>query len=554
MHSLVLKPLIFSLVWLTCVIAHGAEDPVLRDLMTTLATAEDEDHATILDEMVQTGDIRLLPFFNAYREGSVYAWSNQAVVVNDITRNDDLDEFAALLDPLTQEALTDDAGQPLIVPIERVTEVETGRKERKMARSAAFLLGLRSPDQTTRLAAVRRCGAPPRDPSSISVLEEIRDQDPVKGIRYSASESLGLIALAGGGADEPRIAAATELGRLRSARGGALITDMMKSPNDLSVPLQTEMRAAQEKIDGYQGWVKKFDGLKFGLSTGSIYILMALGLAIIYGLMGVINMAHGELMMIGAYTTFVVQQIFGHGPGTPANEFFLVALPASFIVAALVGALIEWLVVRHLYHRPLESLLATVGVSFILIQIVRLIFGDNQTSNSPTWLVGSFDVLQDMSLSYNRVFIFILTILTLVAVLLLLRRTTLGLQMRATMQNRDMANALGVNARRIYMATFMLGSGIAGLAGCALTTVSGITPDMGQNYIVESFLIVVVGGVGNIMGVVVSGLGLGTLLQFFENTLFGPVWAKILILVFVVIFIQFRPSGIFPPKGRLADD
>jgi urea transport system permease protein len=281
---------------------------------------------------------------------------------------------------------------------------------------------------------------------------------------------------------------------------------------------------------------------------------MALGLAITFGMMGIINMAHGEMMMIGAYTTFCLQVLFGHTSTEANNLFFVFALPASFIMAALVGGLIEWGIVRHLYKRPLESLLATFGVSLVLIQITRLIFGDNQASNSPTWLVGSFEVVRGMSLPYARLFVFLLTIVCVLAIGILMKYTRLGLNMRATMQNRPMAKALGVNTRAIDLFTFMLGSGIAGVAGCALTTIGGITPDMGQNYIIDSFLVVVAGGVGKLIGVICAGLGLGVFGQILEGNFLSPVWSKIVILLSLIAFIQYKPAGLFPPKGRLADD
>ena len=296
-----------------------------------------------------------------------------------------------------------------------------------------------------------------------------------------------------------------------------------------------------------------------GLSLGSILIIMALGLAITFGLMGVINMAHGELMMVGAFTTYVIQQLFvNHLPQGMFNWYYVVALPCAFLAAAFVGWLIEIAVVRHLYRRPLESLLATWGVSILLIQTARLIFGDNIGVNSPTWLRGNVEVMQDVNLPFNRLFIIALCVLCVAMIYTLINRTKLGLRMRATMQNRDMADSLGVNTRRIDSYTFAFGSGLAGLAGYALTLIGGVTPDMGQNYIVESFLVVVTGGVGELLGVSCSGLGLGVATKVIEPMQFGDftveaIWAKVFVLACVVAFIQFKPAGLFPPKGRLAD-
>jgi urea transport system permease protein len=258
-------------------------------------------------------------------------------------------------------------------------------------------------------------------------------------------------------------------------------------------------------------------------------------------------------MMIGAYSSYITQLAFHHlFPQSGLDWYFIFAIPASFIIAAGTGWLIEALIVRHLYGRPLETLLATYGVSLILTQAVRWAFGDNIAVNSPSWLQGGFEVMQDVVLGYARLFIIVFTFAVIVAMYLLMERTRLGLLLRATTQNRGMAQALGVPTRRIDGLTFALGSGIAGLAGCALTLIGGVTPDMGQNYIVDSFMVVVTGGVGKLAGAIWAGMGLGCLNKLFEP-LFQAVWAKVLILGCVIVFLQWRPSGLFPAKGRLAD-
>jgi urea transport system permease protein len=351
---------------------------------------------------------------------------------------------------------------------------------------------------------------------------------------------------------DSQIVLINRLGDLPSLRARPMLEDMAVKEKDLLT--LGALNRSIALIRNYEGLVNIFDILKSSLSTGSILILMALGLAITFGMMGVINMAHGEMMMIGAYTTYIVQLAFGHTAEHPAPLFFLFALPMSFLVAALVGGVIEWLVVRHLYKKPIESLLATYGVSLILTQVIRLTFGDNRATNTPDWLQGAVEVAQGMDIPAYRFFILLVAIFSVLLVLFIFRYTKVGLNMKATMQNRDMAASMGINTRWIDSFTFMLGSGIAGIAGYALTTVGGITPDMGKNYIVDSFLIVVTGGTGSIAGVVVSGAGIGFLNKFLEGTLFGTVWAKIVVLALVMTFIQFRPSGIFAPKGRLADE
>jgi len=533
--------------------AQASGDETLVGLVARLADAKATVRMEAIEALVATGDERLGPFFEAYCLGGIYLLDGEPHVGGNPVTNDDLQRFLPLTHALTGEKVLGDDGAPRLVAVKDLVALEPNRRERQAGRAAITLLNLNSPNEAKRMLAARRSGISPLQVEALPFLERMAAGEKSATLRRTATESAWLIRYGLAEDEATRIAALHELGQMRSLRALPLVRDYLAGSPELSKEQAATADLAFRRMRKRQESVKLFDNVKFGLSTGSIYILMALGLSIIYGLMGVINMAHGEMMMVGAYTTFMVQKFFGHAPDNPQNHFFLFALPVSFLVAALVGGIIERLVVRKLYHRPFESLLATVGVSFILIQIIRLSFGDNQASNSPTWLVGGFDVATDMNLSYNRVFIFVLTVCSVLGVMALMRFTPFGLRVRATMQHRDMASCVGIHTRRIYSLTFMLGSGLAGLAGCALTTVSGITPDMGQNYIVDSFLIVVIGGVGELLGVVCSGLGMGVILQILENSFFSPVWAKIIILTMVVAFIQFRPAGLFPPKGRMAD-
>jgi len=290
-----------------------------------------------------------------------------------------------------------------------------------------------------------------------------------------------------------------------------------------------------------------------GLSAGSILVLVALGLSIIFGVMGVINMAQGELVMIGAYATYVTQLAFQRWfPESAYDWYFLIAIPFSFIVAALVGMLIEVTVVRRLYGRPLDTLLATFGIGLILTQSIRMYFGDNIGIKAPSWLQKGWEVVPDIVLPYNRMFAIGFCAACVVLMYVIIGRTKLGLLLRATTQNRQMAGALGVPTKRVDMMTFALGAGLAGMAGCALTPIEGVTPNMGQNYIIDSFLVVVTGGVGKLAGAIWAGLGLGMINKLLEP-IFQTVWAKVLVLGLVVAFLQKRPSGLFPAKGRLAD-
>jgi urea transport system permease protein len=289
-----------------------------------------------------------------------------------------------------------------------------------------------------------------------------------------------------------------------------------------------------------------------GISLGSILLLAALGLAITYGLMGVINMAHGELIMIGAYATYVVQGLFRQYLPGAFEWYLLAALPVAFMTSALVGAVMERSVIRWLYGRPLETLLATWGLSLILMQLVRSLFGaQNVAVENPSWMSGGVVAMGNLTLPWNRIVIIGFAVLVLVSVALLISRTRLGLFVRGVTQNRPMASCMGVNTARIDTYAFALGSGIAGLAGAALSQVGNVGPDLGQSYIIDSFMVVVLGGVGQLAGTVYAAFGLGLLNKFIEGWA-GAVLAKIAVLVFIIVFIQKRPQGIFALKGRQA--
>ena len=290
----------------------------------------------------------------------------------------------------------------------------------------------------------------------------------------------------------------------------------------------------------------------YGLSLGSVLLLAAIGLAITFGVMGVINMAHGEMVMLGAYTTFVIQELFrAHAPGL-FDLSLVVAVPAAFAVAGAFGVAIERGIIRHLYGRPLETLLATWGLSLILQQLVRTVFGPtNRDVSATSWMGGSFNVGQ-MLITYNRLWIIAFAIVVFVALLALLRYTRFGLEMRAVTQNRPMASAMGIRTGRIDALTFGLGSGIAGMAGVALSQIDNVSPNLGQGYIIDSFMVVVFGGVGNLWGTLVGALTLGVANKFLEPFA-GAVLGKIVILVAIILFIQKRPRGLFALKGRAVE-
>ncbi len=319
--------------------------------------------------------------------------------------------------------------------------------------------------------------------------------------------------------------------------------------NDKSSDVRLAAEKSLKNIDSKIGFFKNLETVFFGVSFGSVLILAAIGLAITFGVMGVINMAHGELIMLGAYTAYVVQLIMPNYIGMS----ILVAIPAAFIVSGLVGIIIQVGIIRHLNGRPLETLLATFGVSLVLQQVVRTIFSPlNRSVETPEWMSGALEINGILSLTWNRLYIIAFCLIIFAVLVVILKRTSLGLQVRAVSQDRNMARAMGVRSNKVDAMTFGLGSGIAGMAGVALSQLTNVGPNLGQSYIIDSFMVVVFGGVGNLWGTLISGFGLGIANKFMEPWA-GAVLAKVLILIFIILFIQKKPRGLFPQKGRAAE-
>jgi urea transport system permease protein len=348
-----------------------------------------------------------------------------------------------------------------------------------------------------------------------------------------------------------RLGAAALLGSSNRSGTKTILLAHLQTESDGAV--KAALGKALREVEARLAWGDKLGAIFSGISLGSILLLVALGLAITYGLMGVINMAHGELMMIGAYATYVVQGLFQRYLPGAFDWYLLAAVPVAFMASALMGAALERSVIRFLYGRPLETLLATWGISLMLMQLVRTIFGaQNVGVENPAWMSGGVQVLGNLSLPFNRLVIIGFALFVLGSVAWLISRTRLGLFVRGVTQNRPIASCMGVNTARIDTYAFALGSGIAGLAGCALSQVGNVGPDLGQGYIVDAFMVVVLGGVGQLAGTVYAALGLGVLNKFLEGWV-GAVLAKIAVLVFIIIFIQKRPQGIFAMKGRSAE-
>ncbi len=563
------------------------DDAFIQSEIHKLAGENAAGRKAAIMTLAQSGDLRVEAILESYRLGELYLWNGEVVLCKETVEDENFNEFCLLSDLLTAELILDADGKQAQIPLEELEEIAPSRAERKLTNSAKFLVRLSSPDPEIRLSGVKKCGDPPGIVAAVPQLEEMSQNDPVTKIRYIAKESLLLIRLSRTSLEQypqEHLEIIRELGEMKSMRGLPRLQEMF---DKLMVEVEAlpdfeegtdieDMAPADEaargiykyaiaykyainQINSYQGFVEGVGNIFRGLSLGSVLILMALGLAITFGLMGVINMAHGELMMIGAYATFEMQRLFGHTPDNPSDWYYVAALPVAFLAAAFVGYLIEILVVRHLYRRSLESLLATWGIGLLLIQLVRVRYGDNIGVNAPTWARGGFEVVQDLIVPYSRCFIIVLCGLCVLLIYYLMNYTQLGLRMRATMQNRNMANSMGVNTQRVDRYTFAFGSGIAGVAGYAWTLIGGVTPNMGQtNFIIDSFLVVVTGGVGELIGVICAGLGIGVLTKVIEplgigSMVVGAIWAKILLLIIIVGFIQFKPAGLFAPKGRLSD-
>ena len=417
---------------------------------------------------------------------------------------------------------------------------------RSRLKASIARLNLGSPDSALRLAAVREMtGA--LDEAGAARLRAVKDAESETAVREAIRLAIASYDLKSADA-KLRLAAVEEL-------AGEVIPEVRNrlaglARDDSDPEVRAAASEALEQIEFKLQLYALSETIFFGLSLGSVLLLAAIGLAITFGVMGVINMAHGELIMLGAYTTYLVQSAM---PGY-ADFSVLVAIPAAFIVAGLFGIAIERGVIRFLYGRPLETLLATFGISLVLQQLVRTtVSAQNVAVSNPSWMSGSLQLNPALSITYNRAYILVFALAVFVALLLIIKKTSLGLKVRAVSQNRAMARAMGVRSDWVDAMTFGLGSGIAGVAGVALSQLTNVGPNMGQSYIIDSFMVVVFGGVGNLWGTFVGAMSLGVVNKFLEPYS-GAVLAKILVLVFIIVFIQKRPRGLFPQKGRAAEN
>ncbi len=544
--------------WFVAPVEGAAPPPEIAKHILDVASADGAVQEAAAVALGKTGDRKILPLLEALREGSVYTRPGPGGEKETVIAGDKVSEGDKTLVPLFsaygREPLTRPDGKPLLVDISTLQEVSAGRSLRLALRPLIDAFSghtqLADPDPNVRKGAAIKMGNV-GDPAAVSALTDALAKEGDRWVHHAIEEAIALIDLKAAD-DVTRVAAMARLGELRSVNALDRLRDL--ATDGAATPaVRQAAGAAVKRVERWALVTSAIETFFQGLSLSSILLLMALGLAIVFGLMGVINMAHGELMALGAYATFVVQGWFvAHLPGS-FDYYFLVALPFSFLVAAAAGFLLERGVIRFLYGRPLETLLLTWGVSLMIQQGLRLWFGAaNVDVTSPRWLSGGIPVMVGLQLPYNRLFIIGLAAVCVSAMYLLLFRTDAGLRIRAVTQNRGMAACLGVRARWVDAGTFALGAGLAGLAGCALTQIGNVGPELGQNYIVDSFMVVVTGGVGKLLGSILAALGIGGLNKIIEPAL-GAVYGKVLILVFVILFIQRRPSGLFAVKGRYAD-
>lgn len=484
-----------------------------------------------------SGDKRAETILNALLDGRLYVRNaDSAVVIGE-------EKGRAFL-------VTDPAagGEAAEAPIADFTKITVNNRMRGAIRGALGALTLFSADGATRAAAADAVFKTPTA-DMLPLLEKALARETDSGVKRRMERARAAVAAVGAGETAERLAAIQTLGNFADPDVRSLLGGLAVGEGEVARAAGLTLRRIDESLVLWGAVGNVFQGV----SLGSVLLLAAVGLAITFGVMGVINMAHGELVMLGAYTTFVVQEAFRtHLPGAFDMSLF-VAVPAAFLVSGLVGIALERGVIRFLYGRPLETLLATWGISLILQQLVRSVFGPtNREVGSPSWMSGAYETASGLVLTYNRIAIIVFSLMVVGGIALILRKTSLGLSMRAVTQNRRMAGAMGIRTGRVDALTFGLGSGIAGVAGVALSQIDNVSPNLGQSYIIDSFMVVVFGGVGNLWGTLVGAFSLGIVNKFLEPYA-GAVLGKIFVLVAIILFIQKRPRGLFAPKGRAVE-
>ncbi len=520
---------LLAMLWLLP--SRGQADPT-GDALAAMASTSFDQIRQGVEALAVSGDPRAQSLIVALRENQLFARADKTL-------------FIKQPDGTVIDAAT---GQPADIPASALKQVRINNAVRGAIDSTLGVLRLFAPDPASRLAAAEAVFRS-RDPVSLPALDRAIAKEPDTRVKARMEQARAAAILFT--PDSPEPARLDAVATMR-ARGDIEARSLLGYLTGQSPAVATAATAAITGIDrNLQLW-SVLQSLFYGLSLGSVLLLAAAGLAITFGVMGVINMAHGEMVMIGAYVTFVTQQTMkAYAPSIyPANILF--AIPLAFLVAGLIGIAIERTLIRWLYGRPLETLLATWGLSLVLQQAVRSLFGaNNRDVDTPAWMSGATE-LGGLTLTWNRMYIILFAFLVLTALMAALRFTSLGLRMRAVTQNRRMAAAMGIRTPWIDALTFGLGSGVAGMAGVALSQIDNVSPNLGQSYIIDSFMVVVFGGVGNLWGTTLGALTLGIVNKFLEPVA-GAVLGKIVVLIGLILFIQRRPRGMFPLKGRAVE-
>ncbi|MGF2687278.1 urea ABC transporter permease subunit UrtB [Marinobacter sp. DUT-3] len=535
LKALHLRPLGLVLLLVLSLPAHSQTqtDPG-QALLTNLADASSREIDAAIEAIVDSGDPRARDWLNAFGNNRLSRIEETGQVV-EVLRN--VGRNWTIADPLTGENLGKISRREL-------DRVNINNAIRGKLEGVLAMLDLYSDDPEVQESAAEAMMGKVND-SVVNPLTKLLERDLPGPVRNRIEESVAIYQLEQGDA-QARVEAIDALtGSLHSNARAALNKAVAGDDPVVAARAKQALVSIEQKLK----MNRAAETLYFGLSLGSVLVLAAIGLAITFGVMGVINMAHGELIMLGAYTTWGMQQLL---PGQPGLALIL-SIPAGFLVAALAGIAIERSVIQHLKGRPLETLLATFGVSLILQQLVRTVISPlNRSVTTPEWMSGSLVINDALSLTLNRMYVIGFALVVFAGLMLIMRKTRLGLEVRAVTQNRAMARSMGIRATRVDILTFGLGSGVAGLAGVALSQITNVGPNLGQNYIIDSFMVVVFGGVGNLWGTLLAGLSLGTINQILEPWA-GSVLAKIMVLMLIILFIQKRPKGLFPQKGRAAE-
>jgi urea transport system permease protein len=518
---------------------HTARAADLETLVQQLGADDFDAKADAIKALGVLGDSRAIVPLRALSDGMLYTAEGGKVVIAE-----ENGETAATFDPITHAALGD-------VKTETIDKITVNNRLRSAIAEALGSLTLFSDKRDERLSAAHEA-LKNATPEGVPALKKALDHETDGDVRQALLLAIAASQLGSANKDE-QLAAIAAMAKSSDPQIYGLLREY-RGNKDLSPEARTALVSAINGIERRQQLIGIVQNLFEGLSLGSVLLLAAIGLAITFGVMGVINMAHGEMIMLGAYTTYVVQEIFVTAlPPGWLDAYLVVAVPIAFLVAGAAGIVIERGVIRFLYGRPLETMLATWGVSLILQQLVRSIFGaPNKAVANPSWMTGGFELIGGGIITWNRVVILVFCFVVLGVLALVLRRTSFGLHMRAVTQNRGMAAAMGIPTSRVDALTFGLGSGIAGIAGVALSQIGNVSPNLGQIYIVDSFLVVVFGGVGNLAGTLVGAMTLGIVNKILEPVA-GAVLGKIVVLLAIILFIQKRPRGLFALKGRAAE-